>query len=736
MTTKQTYNFDVEIPSLMSTIVQSVYSSKDYSIRELISNASDALDKVCITNSAINIADLKITVSVQDTTLIIEDNGIGMSKDDLINFLGKIASSGTKAFKANQFVDKSSAQKLIGQFGLGFYSAFLIADSVSVVTKKLGEERAHLFVSNGSADYSIEECEFEGLSGTRIVLSVKKGCESYLRVENVEKLIKKYSLFIGYPIYILKEVFVESNDDNNDDASNKAVNDDASKVMEIDEPTNEAVDSNKEAAMEIDDNKDVNIEEIKEETKQQKKPQKKHEMILINKEKPLWHKKPKDCTKEEYTSFYKTISNDWDDFLSVKHLTLEGLINLTLLLFIPKKAKNNLFEKTEKKNIKLYVQNVFVTDDLKDSIPDWMNCIVGVISSDDLPMNVSREFLQGTNTFKMIKNNLSKKVVEMFEELSADEEKYGVFLKEFGVNLKMAVRENTGAQQERIGKLLRYYSSKSVDKMISLDDYIIKNSNTDGLNNLNTDGNNNCTDANNNETNNETNNEANNNNNETNNKRKIIYVLTGLNKDEVMKSPFLNLYKNSEVLFMYEPVDEIMLQGFNKYKDWEIKRITSEISDEGIINEQKYETFISDYKKEMEESIEKIILRDLGDSPCVISTSAYGFSAAMENMLKAQPGAENNPFLMMMGRSKKILQINPNHKIIQKMIRMHEAKNENWKKMGSVIFEVALVECGYKIDNGVVFAKKMFDFLSADSGSFDGDIVEEKVEEIRGDEVL
>jgi molecular chaperone HtpG len=371
----------------------------------------------------------------------------------------------------------------------------------------------------------------------------------------------------------------------------------------------------------------------------------------------------------------------------VKHSNLEGIINLTLLLFVPKRSRFNMFEKGNKKdNVKLYVKNVFVTDDLKDAVPDWMTFISGVISSDDIPMNVNREMIQGNNTMKAIAKNLSKKALELLNDIAKDEAKYDTFYKEFSSNVKMAVRENTqDDQQMAYARLLRYYSTMSGEKMTNLDEYVSRMK--EG--------------------------------------QKQIYVLTGMSKDEVMKSPFLESFRGYEVLFMYEPVDEIMLQGFRKYSNLDIQRITSEgvdlpgkkeMSEEFV---KSYEGFLAAMKDTLSISVEKVVLsKGLETNPCVISTPMYSYSAAMENIIRSQPGADNNPFLQMMGRSKKIFEINPNHRIIINMKKLFdENKSEELRRHTELLFTTALIECGYKIDDCVKFANSVFSFMGDSAGN-------------------
>ncbi|EJW03043.1 hypothetical protein EDEG_02575 [Edhazardia aedis USNM 41457] len=715
MAEDKSFKYDVEISSLMSTIVNALYSDKSLAFRELISNASDACDKYQLSyyllldqlntfrekkgldNAELpaihdeNVilsqpSELRITVESKDGTLTFEDNGIGMTKEDLKNFLGVVSRSGTKKFKETM-KSFDSMKKLIGQFGLGFYSSFLLADHVKVISKHPFSE-CFTFESKGLDEFSVYEtpdCEKIKDHGTKVVLFVREGDENYKGQEKVEEIVKKYSMFIPYPIYIIKEnveeVEEEKSDNQNEEekVDGKEENLDAEKIAEeivnseIEQNENNkdnevpmeniAEDSEKEAMEPL-----VEKKSVKKVTKTTKVP------TLINKEKPLWLIQPKNVTKEQYTSFYKTISNDWDDYLAVKHVTLEGQISLTFLLFIPKRNRNSFFEKQEQKpkNVKLYVSNVFVTDDLKDAIPEYFNFVHGIISSDDIPMNVSREICQGNNTIRMIKNNFPKKIVEMFEELKNTPE-YDTLYKEFGPNIKIAAREATGNLQDKLASLLQFYTSKSKDKMVTLDDYLTRN--------------------------------------------KVIYYCSGLNKDEVYNSPYLNLFADDEVLFMYEPVDQILLQGFTKYKDVELKNIASQsvLQEKGKIDNDittKYQAFLDAYKKELDEFVEQITLKDLKDIPCLVTTSQYGYSAALESMLKSQPGIENNPLASFMFKSKKNFEINPNHKIIQNLMDMYEKNDMYWKDVGLLVYQNSLISCGYKMDDGVSYSKLCFNVLN------------------------
>ncbi|KAF7683786.1 heat shock protein 90 [Astathelohania contejeani] len=663
----ETYKFDVEVESIMSIIINSVYSSKDYFLRELISNASDASDKFKLMwaefkEKGLPVADLSelaidIIPDEANKTLTIQDRGIGMTKSNLVNFLGIVANSGTKKFKEAlaQSGKNTDVDALIGQFGLGFYSAFLVASQVDVITKH-PEDIAYLWSSKGMGDFTITPYEGEiDSNGTRLILHIKEGDEEFMTVSKLKNLIKKYSMFVNYPIYLHEEKEVEEKPE-------EEKKDEEAKVEEVEGETEEP-----------------KVEEVVEEDASKVVKKRVVERQHINKDKPLWNRRPNDTTPEELKEFYKTISGDWDDYLAVKHCVLEGTINFTMLLFVPKKARFNMFEKNAKKNgIKLYCQNVFVTDDLGDAIPDWMMFVSGVISSNDLPMNVSREFLQGKNTMKTIKKMLNKKVLELIGEIANDPEKYKTFYSEFGTNIKLAVRENDG-QQEKVAKLLRYYTTKSGDQMIDLDTYV----------------------------------------NRMPEEQKQIYILTGLSKEETFKSPFLEPFQDYEVILMYEAVDEIMLQGFRKYDGKDIQRITSEgveipgekKDDESI---KAMEVVAEKLKEILKDSVEKVVLSPrLKNVPCLVSTGKYAHSAAMENIIRSQPGAEHNPFLSMMGMSKKIFEINPHHPIIMNMkIMIDEGKEEDLKSIAELLYTTALIECGYRIEDTSKYANSVFRYLS------------------------
>lgn len=690
MTSKEErYEYDANVESLMSIIINSIYSTKECFLRELISNASDACDKFQLSwqefhEKNLNVIEpsqleIEVIPDKKNRILVIKDNAIGMKKEHLITFLGTIARSGTQAFKeaiAQKGVATKDMGQLIGQFGLGFYSAFLVASRVDVITKH-PEDNAYMWSSAGKGDFTITEIEnlatFDEnmLHGTRLLLHMKEGEDDFLDANTLKKHITKFSSFIRYPTSIYVEIEVEDKGDEADVTKAGENAEDAEKVE--DEEKIEEIDTTEQ------DGED-DEPEIEKDEKVAKKMKKVTEKQRINKSNPLWARDLSTVSQEELKEFYKLVSNDWDDFIKVKSWSLEGVINFKMLLFIPKRAPFNMFDKSAKKNrIKLYCANVFVTDDLGDAVPDWMYFITGVIAADDLPMSVSRENTLGSSVMKLIKKRLNAKVLEMINELAQDKALYADFMKEFSTNIKFAVREDQDSKGEEFAQLLRFYTNKSGEEQIDLDTYVGRMK--DG--------------------------------------QKQIYVITGMSKDEVMMSPFLQKFSDYEVLFMYEAIDEIMLQGFRKYKNHDIQRITSEgvemAAREELSDETKkaFEPLCAKLKEILGANIEKVVLNtDLGDVPCLINSTKYGHSGAMEKILAAQPGAASNPFLSM-GLSKKIFEINPAHAIIKNLREMAEkGDDDSFKTHSYILYNTALFGCGYKFDDAAKYCNSVYDLLS------------------------
>lgn len=683
-TKKETFSYDVEMNNLMSIIINSMYSSKEYFLRELISNCSDACDKLNalrhdLRDKGCNVdSNLRVTIVPSDDRIVISDNGIGMTKDDLVKFLGCVANSGTRKFREAVKNSKASVDDLIGQFGLGFYASFLVAEKVQVVTRYPGENGQYMWTSSGLGHYTIEEVPTDMEHGTRVVLYVKESCKEFLKKDKIKELIKKYSMFISYPILLrtLEEKTVEEKDEKKDEETECKDEDKVTEVendKDADEKTDnkeideEKVDSEKVDEEKVDKDTDGKDEKIDEKEEKKTKTVKEWQEEQINKEKPLWSMDTKDITKEMYTSFYKTITNDWDDYLAVKHSHLEGSISFDVLLFAPKRPKFNMFaDKGAKKHqVRLYCNSVFVTDDLE--LPDWMQCVAGVISSRDLPVNVSREFLQGSNTKKLIKKTLSKKAIEMIKEMN--KETYDKFYAEFSSAIKLAVRDEN---EQSLEPMLRFNTNRREN--IGLDEYV--KDMKDGQNK--------------------------------------IYIITGTTKEEVVKSPFLDYYKESEVVFMTDSMDEYLLQRFRSYKGHDIVKINQEGAD---MPNSEVSKEMQDELKPLKEKIEKVLgdsverveFLNLGDKHMLVRAPKYGISPAMEKILAAQVAIDKSN-MFMFPKGKKIVQVNVSHPLTFKLNSLI-SDDDAFSKLCHLLFKTACVQCGYSLEDPVGYADTVMDTL-------------------------
>eukprot|EP00929_Paragymnodinium_shiwhaense_P025002 TRINITY_DN1522_c0_g1_i1.p1 TRINITY_DN1522_c0_g1~~TRINITY_DN1522_c0_g1_i1.p1 ORF type:complete len:805 (-),score=391.53 TRINITY_DN1522_c0_g1_i1:144-2558(-) len=726
------HEFQAEVSRLMDIIINSLYTEKQVFLRELISNAADALEKARFHSvqdesflGDVKDLEIKIEHDPEAKTISIIDTGVGMSKADLINNLGTVAKSGTTNFL--EAMAEGSDANLIGQFGVGFYSAFLVADKVSVTSKCNDDATQHVWESSADASFTVV-ADPRGNTlgrGSRVTLHLKEDAHDYLSEDKLKETAKKYSQFIQFPIYVKvkKEVDAEADEDDDDDDKDEEEKDDV-----------EAKDDDEE----------------KEEDEEKKTPQKKtvFEWEQVNTQKAIWLRAKEDVTEEEYNEFYKTISKDYLDPLAYTHFNAEGEIEFKSILYLPKKAPFDMMDNyhTKKSEVKLFVRRVLVADKFEELLPKYLNFVRGVVDSDDLPLNVSREQLQQNKIMKVISKKLVRKVLELMKKLakegdgdddedeekeegedkdeakeekkeSSDEESTWLkFWKEFNKNLKMGCYEDD-SNRSKLSKLLLFKSTKSEGKEINLDKYLDRMQES----------------------------------------QESIYYMSGDSLEIMKKAPALQIFlkKDIEVLMFDDHLDEPCVQ---KLADYEGKKFVSiqkaDVKLDESEEEKKRFTKLKDmykpltdwWKEKLTDLTEKGAMKDAGvkiekvevskrltESPVVVVTSQFGYSAQQERVMRAQSFQNKDQVNMMSGR--KTLEINPNHPVVVDLLAKVKASKEDSAALDSaqVLFQTALIESGYEIADPSALVNRVYRLMSKELG-VDPDAPLKEVEVPEGEE--
>jgi heat shock protein beta len=699
------HEFQAEVSRLMDIIINSLYSNKDIFLRELISNGSDSLDKIRFlsltdesvlgTGDAANL-EIRIKVDKERNVLSIRDRGVGMTKEDLRENLGTIAKSGTSAFLEQ--MQKGGDMSLIGQFGVGFYSVYLVADFVEVRSKHNDDPKQWVWESKADGAFAISEDDGEPLDrGVEINIYLKEEAQEYLDEDKLKELVGKYSEFINFPIYIWSSKEVEEEVPVEEEDEDATAEDDDAQVEEDEE-----------------DEEDDGIEDEDEDeeddapsTKTVKKTV--WDWELLNDSKAIWLRSANEVEPEEYDNFFKALSKDDKPPLTYTHFKAEGDVEFKSILFIPEQAPSDMFDNYYNKAaaLKLYVRRVFISDEFDELLPKYLSFIKGIVDSDTLPLNVSRETLQQHTSLKTIKKKLVRKALDMIRKLaeegqndddeeadaaeadSEEESKYDKFWKAFGKAIKLGIIEDA-SNRTRLAKLMRFYTSKSPEKLVSLEQYVERMKPG----------------------------------------QKTIYYLAGESREALEKSPFLErlLAKDLEVIYFTDPIDEYTMQNLTEFDEYKFSNASKEDLKFGDADDaekkrnKKIREMFKDFTKWWKDvlpsdEVENVkISNRLVTTPCSVVTSKYGWSANMERIMKAQALSDDSRASYM--RGKKTLEINPRHPLIKTLRErsIEDPESEETKELATVLYETAMLESGFAFDQPADFAGRLFSLVRKNMG--------------------
>lgn len=667
----EAFEFQAEVNRLMDIIINSLYKNKDIFLRELISNASDALDKIrflAVSNpdklGDTKDLDIRISADKDVRTLTIRDSGVGMTRAELISNLGTVARSGTTNFV--EALTETGDLGLIGQFGVGFYSVYLVADKVQVISKN-NEDEQHVWESTADSTFSVSK-DPRGNTlgrGTEIVLHLKEDAGDFLNEDSLKKLIHRYSEFITFPIYqqVEKEEEVEV-EEGDEEEEEETVENDAEKAD----------------GEEDDEDEDEEFDEVEVEVKY--KTVKVQDWERVNANVAVWARDKDEVTDEEYQSFYKALTGDYGNAMTLIHFRAEGEVEFKSILFVPGKAPFDLYDRyyeTKQGGLKLYVRKVLITDEFDELLPRYLNFIRGVVDSDDLPLNVSRETLQEHKVLKVMAKKLVRKALEMLRKLATqevddedgDDHPYIKFWEEFGRSIKLGVVEDS-ANKSKLVKLLRFKTNKSDDKWVSLEDYVSRMPEW----------------------------------------QKSIFYIAGESREAVEKSPFLEKLekKGLEVLYLVEPVDEMTINSITEFEDRKLMCVAKEgltfgDEDAGELKrrEKHYKQIykpLTDYLKDtFKGKINKVaVSQRVEGSPSVIVTAQHGYSANMERIIKAQTMSDTKSMAMM---SMKTLEVNPRHPIVHELNKRveEEPESDETSDLAWLLYDAAMTASGFTIED-------------------------------------